>query len=392
MYVKPTLFTKAFASPMRYYQGPETSKKIVPKVVSALGSKSFIFGGHNALKTLEKNQLYKAIKRCEIDYVVEEFGRDQIYGKECCDEEVNRLSKIAETHDCDVIIAAGGGKAIDTGKAVGDKLKIPMISFPTVASTDAPTSSLSVIYTAEHRFKEYRFYNKSPDAVVVDTKIIAEAPARYLACGIGDAFSKKYEVESCYKAGKNNQIVKPISGFSPLLSVNLANYLYNILLMWGREAMLDAKNNVVSPALEAVVEGNILLSGLAFESGGLAAAHSIYDGLTVLEDKMKPHQYHGELVHFGTCVQTVLEGQPRDVVHDVFKFGHEIGLPETFEEIGLKDVTEEDLWKVAEKSTTEGETIHKMDLNITAEKVYYAMKSADRIGRNISKNIPRTPY
>jgi glycerol dehydrogenase len=162
--------------------------------------------------------------------------------------------------------------------------------------------------------------------------------------------------------------------------------------MWGREAMLDTKNNVVSPALEAVIEGNILLSGLAFESGGLAAAHSIYDGLTVLEDKMKPHQYHGELVHFGTCVQIVLEGQSREVIHDVFKFGHEIGLPETLEEIGLKDVTDEDLWKVAEKATDEGETIHKMGLEITPEKVHEAIKSVDRIGRNISKNIPRTPY
>jgi glycerol dehydrogenase len=392
MYIKPTLFTKAFASPMRYYQGPDASKKIVPQVVSSLGSKPFIFGGCNALNKLEQNHLYKAIETKKLEYTIEEFGRDQVYGKECCDEEVNRLSKISEKHDCDIIISAGGGKAIDAGKAVGDKLKLPMISLPTVASTDAPTSSLSVIYTKEHRFKEYRFYNKSPDAVIVDSKIIAEAPARYLACGIGDAFSKKFEVESCYKAGKDNQIVKPASGFSPLLSVNLANYLYDILEMWGREAMLDAKNNLVSSALEAVIEGNILLSGLAFESGGLAAAHSIYDGLTVIEDKMNPHQYHGELVHFGTCVQVVLEGQPHNVIHEVFKFGHDIGLPETFEEIGLKDFTEEDLWKVAEKATSEGETIHKMDLEITPEKVYYAMKSADRIGRTISKRIPRALY
>jgi glycerol dehydrogenase len=107
---------------------------------------------------------------------------------------------------------------------------------------------------------------------------------------------------------------------------------------------------------------------------------------------MKPRQYHGELVHFGTCVQVVLEDQPRDVVYDVFRFGHEIGLPETLGEMGLADATDEDLWRVAEKATAEGETIHKMSMKVTPEKVFHAIKATDRIGQNISKEITRASY
>jgi glycerol dehydrogenase len=377
---------------MRYYQGPGTTQSVTPEIVSALGERAFIFGGPSALKALEKHRLFEALEEKGVNYTVEEFGKSQVWGNECCDEEVGRLAKIATNNDCDVVIGVGGGKAIDAGKAVSNEMNLPMVSFPTVASTDAPTSSLSVMYTAEHQFKEYRFYDRSPDAIVVDTKIVSEAPARYLACGIGDAFSKRFEVDACYSSGHNNQIAKPLGGFSPLTSMNLAFFLHDLLKTWGRKAMLSAKHNVVSAALEAVVEGNVLLSGLAFESGGLAAAHSIYNGLSALEEKMRPHQYHGELVHFGTCVQVVLDDQPRDVVYDVLRFGHEIGLPETLGEIGLADATDEDLWRVAEKATAEGETIHKMSMKATPEKVVHAIRATDKIGQKISKEITRASY
>lgn len=392
MLYKPSILTKAFASPMRYYQGSGVTRKIASKVISTLGEKPLVFGGSGALHALRKHLLFQTLMENGVDYTVEEFGKSQAWGKECCDEEVDRLSRVALENGCDVIFSAGGGKALDTGKAIGNKIRLPIISFPTIASTDASTSSLSVMYDEEHNFKEYRFYERSPDVVLVDTKMIAEAPARYLACGIGDSFSKRFEVDACYNSGNNNQIVKPMGGYSPLFSVNMALLLHNLLKTWGEAAMLAAKHDIVSPALEAIVEGNILISGLAFESGGLAAAHSIYDGLTTIENKMRPHQYHGELVHFGTCVQVVLEGQPHDIVHEVFKFGHDIGLPETFAEIGLIDVTDEDLWRVAEKATAKEETIHKMPFDVTPENVFYAMKAADEIGKGISKDVPRASY
>ena len=64
----------------------------------------------------------------------------------------------------------------------------------------------------------------------------------------------------------------------------------------------------MTPAVEAIVEANTLLSGLGFESGGLAGAHSVHNGFTVLE--ASHHKLHGQKVAFGTIAQLVMEGRP----------------------------------------------------------------------------------
>jgi glycerol dehydrogenase len=382
----PSPSIKAFASPMRYYQGPRILEKVSGRLLKSLGGKPFIFGGGRALEALEKHHFFKALRSEELNYVRE------LFGGECCDDEIERLCRMASDSSCDIIVGAGGGKALDTAKAVGVRLKAPIICIPTIASTDATTSSLSVVYTTEHEFKEYRFYNIAPTSVLVDTNVIVEAPARFLACGIGDAFSKKFEVEACYSSGGRNQIAEPVEGHSPIAALYLAKATQRVLKSWAREAMYSVKRGVVSTALEAVVEACILLSGLSFESGGLAAAHSIYDGLTLLEDEMKPPQYHGELVFFGTCVQLSLEGRPGTVIRNAFKFGYEIGLPISLRDIGLAEVSDEEIWMVSEKAVAEGETIHKMPMEITAEAVFNSIKTVDILGERFSRDFSREAY
>ncbi len=59
--------------------------------------------------------------------------------------------------------------------------------------------------------------------------------------------------------------------------------------------MLAAEQHVVTPALERVIEANTDSSGVGFESGGLAAAHAVHNGLTAIPDAH--HYYHGEKWH-----------------------------------------------------------------------------------------------
>ncbi|MHC9413504.1 glycerol dehydrogenase, partial [Clostridium perfringens] len=74
----------------------------------------------------------------------------------------------------------------------------------------------------------------------------------------------------------------------------------------------------VTKSLENIVETNILLSGLGFESGGVAAAHAIHDGLTILAGT---HGYfHGEKVAFGKIAQLVLENAPKEELYEVLDF------------------------------------------------------------------------
>jgi glycerol dehydrogenase len=58
-----------------------------------------------------------------------------------------------------------------------------------------------------------------------------------------------------------------------------------------------------------------------------------------------------------------------------------VGLPVTLEELGIKEVKEEDIRKVAEASCAEGETIHNMPFKVMPEDVYNAILGADALGR-----------
>ena len=62
---------------------------------------------------------------------------------------------------------------LDTARAAAAGLGLPVVNYPTVASSDAPCSALSVIYTPRGEFQEYRFYCKNPDIVSIDTEVIA---------------------------------------------------------------------------------------------------------------------------------------------------------------------------------------------------------------------------
>lgn len=68
-------------------------------------------------------------------------------------------------------------KPLDTAKALAHFMNVPVAIAPTIASTDAPCSALSVIYTDEGEFDSYLMLPRNPNMVIVDTQIVAGAPA-----------------------------------------------------------------------------------------------------------------------------------------------------------------------------------------------------------------------
>ena len=139
------------------------------------------------------------------------------------------------------------------------------------------------------------------------------------------------------------------------------------------------ETKVVTPALERLVEANTLLSGLGFESSGLAAAHAVHNGLTVAPGTH--HYLHGEKVAFGLLVQLVLEGSSRTTVEQVLGFSTEVGLPITLAEIGLSDLSQDLLAQIARRATAPGETIHNEPFEVTPDMVADAILAADALGR-----------
>ncbi len=368
--------SRVFLAPNRYIQGAGAIAEIGIHA-ARMGTKALFIGGKTAFKvcgstvqaSLEDNKV-----GC----------RKEAFNGECSDREIGRLVGLAKANRADLVIAAGGGKVIDTGKALGHEMKIPVIIAPTIAATDAPCSALSVIYSEHGVFERYLVLPRNPDCVLVDTTLVANAPVELLVCGMGDALATYWEADTCARSCKPNVL----TGACPptLSSLALSRLCYDTLLEYGLQAKLAVEQKSVTPAVEAVVEANILLSGLGFESGGLAGGHAVHNGLTVLEACHA--KSHGKKVAFGLITQMVLEGRPsRDVDH-VLIFCLSVGLPVCLEDLGVSGPSREDIRRVAEATTAEGETIHSTWFPVTAEMVESAIWAADALGRDMRRRLP----
>ncbi|MBI3929304.1 MAG: glycerol dehydrogenase [Armatimonadetes bacterium] len=352
--------------PGRYVQGEGVLRDLGSEA-SRLGSRALVVAGGTAARRLVPAMRERWQEHLQLSI--------EVFRGECSEPEMERLSGLGREHAAELVIGMGGGKVIDTAKAVAREIGRPVVVAPTIASTDAPCSAVSVIYTPGGEFLRYLFLPRNPDLVLVDTTVIAQAPVRFLVAGMGDGLSTWFEADTCRRAFAPNQC----GGIATLAGYQLARLCYDTLLEYGVSARAACEAGVVTPALEHVVEANTLLSGVGFECGGLAAAHSIHNGLTVLA--ATHHHYHGEKVAFGVLAGLFLEDRPSQIVNQVYTFCEAMGLPTTLQELGLSALRDEDLHRVSERACAEGETIHHEWAPMSPGAVFAAIKTADQLGR-----------
>ncbi|MFC0739997.1 glycerol dehydrogenase [Enterococcus faecalis] len=347
--------------------------------VKTFGEKALLIANQDDVNRV-REKLEKTAAKFGVEFIETNF-----HG-EASRVEASRLQELAKKESCDCIIGLGGGKAIDTSKVVAEGKNLIIV--PTIVATDAPTSHSAVLYTEAGEFDDYAYFMQSPSVVLIDTTIIAQAPTRFLVSGMGDALSTYFEARATSRAFANVNAGLPCGAREgvcpPAKSTNtalaLAKLCYETLLEDGYKAKESSDLNVVTPALENIIEANILLSGLGFESGGLAAIHAIHDGLTILHDAHGAT--HGEKVAFGVICQLILENAPSKELYEVLDFSLSIGLPVCLEDIGVKSITDEQLTEVAEKSCIPEESIHSMPFKVDVEQVKSAIMVADALGRN----------
>lgn len=356
--------TRVFRAPAAYVQGPD--------VLAEIGSHLDADGGRAAVLADDTvRELVADPLRTGLEargYSVEFVPFDGA----CTAGEIDRV--VGETRAADVVVGAGGGRAIDTAKAVRTEVGARLVTVPTIASTDAPTSSLSVVYTDEESFDEFRFHDVHPDLVLVDTRVVAAGPARFFRSGIADAIATWFEADTAVRAGAENVF----GGRSTRTAHAVAREAHETIVEHGVTAVAAVERDAVTPAVEAVVEANTLMSGLGFESGGLAAAHAIHDGLTRLDVHGATH---GEKVNVGTITQLVLEGRPVAEIHEVIDRSIELGLPVCLADVGLEDPSDAALRTAAEAACEPMETIHNEPFEVTPRAVMDALATADRLGR-----------
>ncbi len=359
-----------FSSPLRYTQGTNATQKLGSEMAClGIGGPALIVAGRSAFAQIS-DAWRQTLGEAGYRYSIHSFGG------ECCLAEISRIREAAEALAARVIIGAGGGKVLDAARATAAELNLPFVSCPTLASTDAPCSAVSVIYTEAGIVEEIRILPCNPVLVLVDTQVIVQAPPRLLASGIGDALATWFEARACAASHSRNLR----GGNSTRSALALAELCYRTLLEDGVEAMQAAQKREVTPAFERIVEANTLLSGLGFESSGLAAAHSIHNGLTILPQTRS--FFHGERVAFGTLTQLVLENSAASEIEEVMRFSIQVGLPVTLAQVGLEGLSREMVEKVAFRTIQMGESIHNEPFTVTSAMVVDAIFTADQLGRS----------
>ncbi|MBS6558767.1 MAG: glycerol dehydrogenase [Clostridiales bacterium] len=358
--------SKAICSPGCYIQGRNELEKLA-EYCKKMGSKEAYLILDKFIYDTYQHKIESSFKASKFPYTM------GIFNGECSKTEIKNHQ--GQLKNADIILGIGGGKTLDTAKAVAFYSKLPMIIVPTAASSDAPCSRLSVVYTEEGTFDQYLPLNKNPDMVIMDTEIIAKAPARFLTAGIGDALATYYEAAACKKANA----VTMAGGHITKAAITLAKLCRDTLLEDGLKAKASVELGVCTKALENVIEANTYLSGIGFESSGLAAAHAIHNGLTVLEET---HKFlHGEKVAFGTICQMVLENRELGEIKQIITFCKSCGLPTTLKELGIDNIAEEKLMEVAKASCASNDTMGNMPFDVTPSDVFSAIKVADQIAK-----------
>lgn len=360
---------RIFISPGKYVQGRDVTDKAGEYVKGISDGKALVIAD-DIVWDIAGNRVLESLDKAGVQYT------KAVFNGEASTNEINRLAGLGKEGQATIVIGVGGGKTLDTAKAVSDQLGGYSVIIPTTASTDAPTSALSVIYSDEGVFESYKFYNKNPDLILVDTKTIAGAPPRFLSSGIADALATWVEARAVIEARATTMA----GGLTTIAAEAIARKCEEVLFDYGVLAYESVKRKVVTPALESVVEANTLLSGLGFESGGLAAAHAIHNGFTVLDGEIH-HMTHGEKVAFGTLSQLALEKRSIQEIERYIAFYISLDLPVTLEDLHLQDASDEDLYRVAEAATKADETAHNLPFPVTADDVKDAIIAADQYSK-----------
>lgn len=351
---------RGLIAPASYVQGPDVLSEAVYDGLR--GETALLLGGETAISTV-RDRLVDGLDAAGVETA------DVVPGVDTCTfDRIDDLASRARDHDADVVVGVGGGVALDSSKGVAAAVDAELATVPTIASTDAPCSSVAVVYDADGGFDGYVRRGRNPELVAVDTAVVASAPARFLRMGMGDAFATRFEAEAVARSGATTHA----GGSSTDAALTLARRSYENLKQYGPKALAAVSRDAVTPAVERIVETNTLLSGIGFESSGLAGAHAFSKGFSRAGVK----QPHGQLVAFGAVAQLVLEERDARVLDDALSLARKLGLDRTLDDLGVPDETVE---TVAEHACAADTTMSNEPVPVTPRSAADALRTADEL-------------
>lgn len=347
------------------YSIGENVGKGIADVCNRHGKKMLLIGGEKALAA-GKERLLSALADTEIEIV------DMVlFGSDCTYDNIHKWASYAKECGADMIMGMGGGKALDTAKGAGYEADLPVFTYPTIASTCAATTALSVVYRADGSFDSFYFYERPAYHCFIDLTIIANAPDQYLQAGMGDTIGKFFE---CHFAARGDKLQH-----SSALGREISNMCYAPLLEYGEQALKDCRSHEASVSLKQAVLANIVSTGLVslmvLDEYNCAIAHSVYYALVLLPG-FEEKYLHGNVVAYGVLVQLLVD-HDREEALKLKEFLQKLDIPTTLKEMEvpvdrgyLKDVLHE---------TVTGPDMEHIPYEVTEDMIFVAMQEVENL-------------
>ena len=305
------------------YSIGEQVYKQIPTVCAPFGATAVVIGGHKAMAAV-RERLLAAIQGSAV--TITDFVW---YGG----ENIAALAENPAVAAADMIFAVGGGKALDTGKAYGEESGKPVFTFPTIASTCAATTAVSILYHADGTFLAPDFHKAPPVHAFILPSVIAAAPRRYIWAGMGDTYAKYFEAEM---SSRGEALVHYHA-----LGVNVSRMCLDPLLTYGAQAMADIDAERCTYAVEQVILAIIVTTGIAsilltaehivdYNSG---LAHAVFYALTAWPH-IEARHLHGEVVGFGVLILLLTDGN-LDGFRQMYAFNRSVGLPTALSQVEM---------------------------------------------------------
>ncbi|QMV43602.1 iron-containing alcohol dehydrogenase family protein [Cohnella cholangitidis] len=294
------------------------------------------------------------------------------YNGECTYDERDRLIRAIEDRGLQAIVAVGGGKLTDVAKAAANSLNVPVIILPTLASTCAAWTPLSIVYDDSGAMVGFDVYPRGNSLVLLDPQVILDSPSELLIAGIGDTLAKWYEADVIISQLDTVPVEIEIARFA-------ARKCRDDLLQYSVTALKALADKRLNEAFVRIVETNVMVAGMVGgfgdRYGRTAGAHSIHDALTYVPQSHRLK--HGMKVAYGVLVQLTIEGK-RGEIDALLPFYARLGLPASLRDMELDFLSRAERLRLAERAVEREASIHMMPGDITADAVFDAIERLER--------------